>query len=136
MGKKRENKQKKIKMGDTPSGGGTPLSEVRLEEKRIALRRALKREYMGQYYSPENQGYTGKHVFDAAFHRYNALQNSQVKMVKMNFGNFLIWAGTFAMPVGIAWCWYCRHQKRFKNGCREGKVGIDHPSRRPLWFSF
>merc|ERR1712062_286330 len=106
-------KTEKIKMGDSQSGGGTPLSEVRLEEKRIALRRALKREYMRQYYGPENQGYTGKQVFDAAFHRYNALQNSQVKMVKMNFGNFLIWAGTFAIPTYIAWTWYCGHQVTF-----------------------
>ena len=93
-------------------GGGTPLSEVRLEEKRIALRRALKREYMSQYYGPR-QGFEGKAVFDAAFYRWNALQNSQSKMVKMNFGNFLIWVGTCGLPVYLSWKWYNGHQVSF-----------------------
>merc|ERR1711944_125774 len=123
------------KMGDPAVGGGTPLSEVRLEEKRVALRRALKREYISQYYGPR-QGYSGKQVFDAAFYRYNALQNSQSKMVKMNWGNFLIWVGTFAFPVGVVWQWYNRHHARFEKGCRDAKVPIDHPTRRPLWFHF
>ena len=56
-------------------GGGTPLSEARLEEKRRVLRRALKKEYMNQRFNPEMYP-SGRRVFDTAFMRWNALQNS------------------------------------------------------------
>ena len=45
-------------------GGGTPLSEIRLEEKRVALRRALKREYMKQGYDPAGSTATGKVIIE------------------------------------------------------------------------
>ena len=49
-------------------GGGTPVSEARLEQKRRVLRRALKHEYMNQRYNPEMY-MQGRRVFDTAFHR-------------------------------------------------------------------
>ena len=61
-------------------GGGTPLSEARLEEKRRVLRRALKKEYMNQRYNPEMYP-SGRRVFDTAFMRWSAIQNSSDVLV-------------------------------------------------------
>ena len=81
-------------------GGGTPLSEIRLEEKRVALRRALKREYMRQGYDPAGSNATGgKRVFDAAFYRWSAIHNSQEILVRQTVRNFGVYAITFIIPV-------------------------------------
>ena len=80
-------------------GGGTPLSEIRLEEKRVALRRALKREYMRQGYDPAGSNATGKRVFDAAFYRWSAIHNSQEILVRNTVRNFGVYAVTFLIPV-------------------------------------
>ena len=61
-------------------GGGTPLSEARLEEKRRVLRRALKKEYMNQRFNPAMHP-SGRRVFDTAFARWSALQNSSDVLV-------------------------------------------------------
>ena len=83
-------------------GGGTPLSEIRLEEKRVALRRALKREYMKQGYDPAGSNATGgKRVFDAAFYRWGAIHNSQEILVRSSVRNFGIYFATFIIPVII-----------------------------------
>merc|ERR1712018_513461 len=124
MGKKRENKQKKIKMGDSQSGGGTPLSEIRLEEKRIALRRALKREYMRQHFEPENV-MAGKRVFDAAFYRFNAIQNSGEILVRANFRNFGLWCLYFIVPVYLLWKHYTIECRQWEKDCRDGKIAIN-----------
>ena len=64
-------------MFSIPVGGGTPPYERMLEAKRDVLRRALKREYMKQRFDPKHYGgQTGPQVFDTAFMRWNALQNS------------------------------------------------------------
>ena len=80
-------------------GGGTPLSEIRLEEKRVALRRALKREYMRQGYDPAGSNATGKRVFDSAFYRWSAIHNSQEILVRNSVRNFGVYAVTFIIPV-------------------------------------
>ena len=80
-------------------GGGTPLSEIRLEEKRVALRRALKREYMRQGYDPAGSNATGKRVFDSAFYRWSAIHNSQEILVRNTVRNFGVYAVTFIIPV-------------------------------------
>ena len=74
------------------------MSEIKLEEKRVALRRALKREYMRQAYHPENI-MSGKRVFDAAFYRWSAIHNSQEILVRRNWRAMAIYFGTFILPV-------------------------------------
>ena len=74
------------------------MTDARLEEKRIALRRALKREYMKQYWDPKNME-AGKRVFDSAFYRFNAIQNSNELLVRNNFRQFGIFCATFIIPV-------------------------------------
>ena len=74
------------------------MTDARLEEKRIALRRALKREYMKQYWDPENMK-NGKRVFDSAFYRFNAVQNSTELLVRHNARQFGILCATFIIPV-------------------------------------
>lgn len=80
-------------------GGGTPLSEIRLEEKRVALRRALKREYMRQGYDPAGSTATGKRVFDSAFYRWGAIHNSQEILIRNTVRNFGVYFATFIIPV-------------------------------------
>ena len=80
-------------------GGGTPLSEIRLEEKRVALRRALKREYMKQGYDPAGSNSTGKRVFDSAFYRWSAVHNSQEVLIRNTTRNFGMYMVTFIIPV-------------------------------------
>ena len=74
------------------------MSEIKLEEKRVALSRALKREYMRQAYHPENI-MSGKRVFDAAFYRWSAIHNSQEILVRRNWRAMAIYFGTFILPV-------------------------------------
>merc|ERR1712051_33011 len=121
----------KIKMADRV-GGGTPLSEIRLEEKRVALRRALKREYMKQGYNPAG----GKRVFDAAFYRWSAIHNSQEILVRSSVRNFGIYFATFIIPVIIGTKIINSDMMNFEKGIRDGKIGLNDPSRKPLWFFF
>ena len=73
-----------------------------MEEKRVALRRALKREYMKQGYDPAGSNATGgKRVFDAAFYRWSAIHNSQEILVRSSVRNFGIYFATFIIPVII-----------------------------------
>ena len=70
-----------------------------MEEKRVALRRALKREYMRQGYDPAGSNATGKRVFDSAFYRWSAIHNSQEILVRNTVRNFGVYAVTFIIPV-------------------------------------
>jgi len=117
------------------AGGGTPLNEIRLEEKRIALRRALKREYMRQAYHPENIE-QGKRVFDAAFYRFNAIQNSTEYMVRNKGRTFGMWCLTFLIPVVLMTRQGLKDYHRYDKDCRAGKVAINHPQRKYQWFTW
>merc|ERR1712088_694349 len=125
----------KIKMADRV-GGGTPLSEIRLEEKRVALRRALKREYMRQGYDPAGSNATGKRVFDAAFYRWSAIHNSQEILVRSSVRNFGIYFATFIIPVIIVTKIINSDMMNCEKSIRDGKIGLNDPSRKPLWFFF
>merc|ERR1739844_40514 len=135
MGELRSMGRAKIKMADRV-GGGTPLSEIRLEEKRVALRRALKREYMRQGYDPAGSNATGKRVFDAAFYRWSAIHNSQEILVRNTVRNFGVYAVTFLIPVIVFAKILNRDQTEFERGCRAGEIGLNHPTRKPQWFFF
>ena len=70
-----------------------------MEEKRVALRRALKREYMKQGYDPAGSNATGKRVFDSAFYRWAAIHNSQEVLIRNSVRNFGVYCVTFIIPV-------------------------------------
>ena len=71
-----------------------------LEEKRNVLRRALKREYIKQRFDPKHYGgQSGPQVFDAAFMRWNALQNSNDYMMKLNARTILLYVGIVIAPI-------------------------------------
>ena len=87
-------------MFSIPVGGGTPPYERMLEAKRDVLRRALKREYMKQRFDPKHYGgQTGPQVFDTAFMRWNALQNSADYMMKLNARTTLMYVGIVLAPI-------------------------------------
>lgn len=84
---------------------GINVAEAKLEEKRMALRRALKREYLRQAFDP--QAYpSGRRVFDTAMYRFAALQNSSANYVVQNARNFFMYLGVFWVPVGIVSVYY------------------------------
>merc|ERR1739838_574558 len=119
----------KIKMAEKRVGGGTPLDAIRLEEKRIALRRALKREYMRQCFEPKNM-MEGKRVFDSAFYRFNAIQNSSEHLVRSNARNFGMWCFYFAIPTIFLWQHFHKDCLKYEQDCRDGKVAINANQRR------
>merc|ERR1712025_946791 len=122
-----------VKMAENRVGGGTPLSEIRLEEKRIALRRALKREYMRQTYEPENV-ISGKRLFDAAFYRFNSIQNSSEILVRQSFRNFFLYLLYFPIPTYLLWKHYTNDCLQWEKDIREGKIAINAPARQHFWF--
>merc|ERR1712113_1234355 len=105
-------------------GGGTPLSEARLEEKRRVLRRALKKEYMNQRYNPEMYP-SGRRVFDTAFMRWSAIQNSSDVLVKKNTGNALKYFFSFIAPVVFVTWFLNTRQAKFEEKCRAGEMPIN-----------
>jgi len=115
-------------------GGGTPLSEARLEEKRRVLRRALKKEYMNQRYNPEMY-MQGRRVFDTAFHRWNAMQNSGDLLVKHSTGNALKYFGTFVLPTIIVGYSIYRAQMEYDRRARAGEWPINAKNRKWLWYA-
>jgi len=115
-------------------GGGTPLSEARLEEKRRVLRRALKKEYMNQRYNPEMY-MQGRRVFDTAFHRWNAMQNSGDLFVKQNAGNAMKYFGFFIFPVGILAYSLYKAQTEYDRRARNGEWPINAKNRKWLWYA-
>merc|ERR1711981_517196 len=122
-----------VKLAENRVGGGTPVSEIRLEEKRIALRRALKREYMKQSFEPENV-MSGKRVFDAAFYRFNSIQNSSELLVRQNFRNFGLYCCYFIIPTYLLWKHYTKECEQNERDIRDGKIAINAMSRRHFWF--
>merc|ERR1712025_65763 len=125
----------KIKMADRV-GGGTPLSEIRLEEKRVALRRARKREYMKRGYDPAGSSATGKTIFDSAMMRWGAVHNSQEILIRKNGRNFGMYVLTFIIPTILLTKMVNRDHMEYERAIRAGEIGVNHPSRKPQWFYF
>merc|ERR1739844_720296 len=97
----------KIKMAEKRVGGGTPLDAIRLEEKR---------------------------VFDAAFYRFNAIQNSSEHLVRQNARNFGLWCVYFAIPTYFLWQHFHKDCLKYEQDCRDGKIAINANNRRHFWF--
>ena len=82
--------------------GGTPVSEVRLEEKRNALRRAMKREFMRQGFNTKNHDQdVGKRAFDTALMRFHAFHNTMESRVVLNSRHFMLFFATIIVPIGL-----------------------------------
>ena len=66
-----------------------PALEPHLEEKREALRRALRNEYFKRYYHPNAAVGAIGHIFDASMYRFNAMNCVKYFYQPRNLANFL-----------------------------------------------
>ena len=110
---------------------------------------------MNQRYNPEMY-MQGRRVFDTAFHRWNAMQNSgdllvsfklqnfsknhisifYLKLqVKHNAGNALKGFGTFILPTIIVGYSIYRAQMEYDRRARAGEWPINAKNRKWLWYA-
>lgn len=83
-----------------PDGGGTSAYEAHLEQKRAAIRKAMKSEWLKQRYNPQTY-VNGGHVFDAAMYRWNAMRCTQGDYFYPTIKNFLQFSALTIVPVGL-----------------------------------
>ena len=112
-------------------GGGTSSYEAMLEQKRAALRRALKTEYIRKVYNPKSytpEGYVEVH--DAALTRWHAMQKTVPEYWFPNIRSALF---AFCL-VGVPLCTHMAlthwDKKDFERKCRNGEYAYDDPKRQ------
>eukprot|EP00088_Acartia_fossae_P048428 TRINITY_DN52854_c0_g1_i1.p1 TRINITY_DN52854_c0_g1~~TRINITY_DN52854_c0_g1_i1.p1 ORF type:complete len:120 (-),score=23.72 TRINITY_DN52854_c0_g1_i1:393-752(-) len=113
-------------------GGGTPFNEALLEQKRQAIRQALKHEYIHKRFSPKAMDQGGV-VFDAAVQRWHALQftyGDHFVPTLRNFGRMCVYLSPI---VFIYYAMEGPHHKEYKKAVARGEVPYDAPARKKLW---
>uniref|UniRef100_A0A1S6GLC9 NADH dehydrogenase [ubiquinone] 1 beta subcomplex subunit 4 n=1 Tax=Pseudodiaptomus poplesia TaxID=213370 RepID=A0A1S6GLC9_9MAXI len=118
------------------TGGGTPYSEILLEEKRRRLRQAMKAEFVKKRFDPKVYEEGGV-VFDAAIQRWNSLQFSYGEFFKPSLSNFSKYVAMVILPIaGFHYLCFGPSRTEFLKKCREGELAYDHPSRKRNYFAF
>jgi hypothetical protein len=114
-------------------GGGTPYYEALLEEKRRAIRHALKHEYIHRRYSPQAMEQGGI-VFDAAMQRWHSLQFTYGDHFVPSVRNFMKFSLVSIIPLcTLYYVAFGPHYMKFHEAIRKGEVPITHPKRYMNW---
>eukprot|EP00088_Acartia_fossae_P066257 TRINITY_DN8204_c0_g1_i1.p1 TRINITY_DN8204_c0_g1~~TRINITY_DN8204_c0_g1_i1.p1 ORF type:complete len:124 (-),score=31.02 TRINITY_DN8204_c0_g1_i1:189-560(-) len=119
---------------DGKIGGGTPYNEAVLQEKRKAIRNALKHEWIQKKFHP-NAASQGGVIFDAALQRWTALQFTYGEHFKPSLKNFMQFSLINFATIGtFYYMCYGPEKKNWLAAVSRGEVAYDHPSRKKHWI--
>jgi len=118
-------------------GGGTSPYEAMLERKRMAIRRALKMQYIKTIYDPRNYNREGaSEFFDANMVRYHAMLNTRHEYFYPTARNMTFFFLTLVIPIGIIVSNLKASSQKYIDNVMGGEWPYDHPSRVVRWKMF